>query len=86
MPRANADWWALKLQTNMARDDESTQALTDQGWTVLRFWEHEDPATVSDRIQAVVQGARRIGRRTSQGLSAVGYAPDSSLLEDSVDE
>jgi len=26
---------------NMVRDREVNQALTQQGWLVLRFWEHE---------------------------------------------
>ncbi|MDF0512393.1 very short patch repair endonuclease [Agromyces sp. H3Y2-19a] len=54
-PRANADWWALKLQQNKARDAETDDVLESTGWRVLRFWEHEGPESVADRICSVVQ-------------------------------
>lgn len=46
-PKANAEWWRNKLDKNMARDNETTRHLEAAGWTVLRFWEHEDPAEVA---------------------------------------
>ncbi|MFC8921993.1 very short patch repair endonuclease [Cellulosimicrobium sp. NPDC057127] len=56
-PHANADWWRQKLRKNVARDADTNQTLSDYGWTVLRFWEHEDPAAVADEIEAVVRPA-----------------------------
>lgn len=53
-PRANSEWWMRKLTTNMARDTDTSRFLSEQGWTVLRFWEHEEPASVADRVQAAV--------------------------------
>ncbi|WP_228374241.1 very short patch repair endonuclease [Demequina phytophila] len=53
-PRANSDYWLPKLQRNRERDAETTALLTDAGWLVLRFWEHEDPATVARTIVAAV--------------------------------
>jgi len=55
-PRANADWWRQKLRSNVERDADTTRVLTDQGWTVLRFWEHEEPASIADAIEAVLRG------------------------------
>ncbi|MEV3858543.1 very short patch repair endonuclease [Streptomyces sp. NPDC050095] len=49
-PKANADWWRTKLAKNMARDRETTVHLEEYGWTVLRFWEHEDPVGVARAI------------------------------------
>ncbi|MZD05788.1 DNA mismatch endonuclease Vsr [Streptomyces sp. SID5785] len=49
-PKANAAWWREKLDRNMARDRETTEHLHAEGWTVLRFWEHEDPKDVAVRI------------------------------------
>ncbi|MEU7136653.1 very short patch repair endonuclease [Streptomyces sp. NPDC046261] len=57
-PKANAEWWRQKLDRNIARDLETTQQLVSAGWTVLRFWEHEDPATVAADIAAAVNAAR----------------------------
>jgi len=54
-PKANAEWWRKKLDRNMARDLETTQHLTSQGWTVLRFWEHETPEEVAARVRTVVE-------------------------------
>lgn len=54
-PKANAEWWRNKLDRNMARDRETTEHLTAIGWTVLRFWEHEDPKDVATRVKAVVR-------------------------------
>lgn len=55
-PKANAEWWRAKLDKNMARDLETTRLLREAGWTVLRFWEHEDPSVVA-RIVAEAKGA-----------------------------
>lgn len=44
-PRSNSDWWRAKLDDNRQRDERTNQTLADAGWLVLRFWEHENPAT-----------------------------------------
>lgn len=51
-PKANSSYWAPKLHRNVERDREVTAELTAAGWTVLRFWEHEDAATVARTIIA----------------------------------
>ncbi|MFF2267202.1 very short patch repair endonuclease [Cellulosimicrobium cellulans] len=53
-PRANSEWWARKLETNMTRDTDTSRVLSELGWTVLRFWEHEEPTAVADRIEAAM--------------------------------
>ncbi|MEE4424771.1 very short patch repair endonuclease [Streptomyces bugieae] len=60
-PKANAEWWRNKLDGNIARDRETTEHLTEHGWTVLRFWEHEDPQDVAARIATTLSttGRRR---------------------------
>ncbi|RST03026.1 very short patch repair endonuclease [Streptomyces sp. WAC07149] len=50
-PKANAEWWRVKLAKNMARDNDTSRHLEAAGWTVLRFWEHEDPETVARIIE-----------------------------------
>ncbi|MYT55795.1 DNA mismatch endonuclease Vsr [Streptomyces sp. SID7834] len=57
-PKSNAEWWRHKLDRNMARDAETTAHLETDGWTVLRFWEHEPPADVAERVAAAVDQAR----------------------------
>jgi DNA mismatch endonuclease (patch repair protein) len=35
------DWWVAKIERTAERDREVTAALREQGWTVLRLWEHD---------------------------------------------
>ena len=37
--KSNRDYWVPKIERNMARDREVTEALQRDGWLVLRFWE-----------------------------------------------
>lgn len=60
-PKANNAYWAEKVQRNRDRDAETTRILTERGWLVLRFWEHEDPADVATRVISCVE-ARRLRR------------------------
>jgi DNA mismatch endonuclease (patch repair protein) len=57
-PRANEMYWSEKLARNRARDLRDTRRLTDAGWHVLRFWEHEAPPGCADAIEVAV-GKRR---------------------------
>ena len=47
-------FWATKLQQNAARDEDTDRRLADSGWTVMRFWEHEDPHAVAERVIEVL--------------------------------
>lgn len=38
--KSNQNYWIPKIERNMKRDREVTVALVEQGWIVLRFWEH----------------------------------------------
>jgi DNA mismatch endonuclease (patch repair protein) len=52
VPKANHEWWTAKLAMNAARDAAVVEQLTELGWTVLRFWEHEPAEDVVARICA----------------------------------
>lgn len=54
-PRANSEWWAQKLRMNVERDVDTNEVLAGQGWTVLRFWEHEDPTAMAGTIESAVR-------------------------------
>ncbi len=34
-------YWRDKIETNMERDTRITRKLRREGWSVLRFWEHD---------------------------------------------
>ena len=54
-PRTRTEFWERKISENRARDAETTQRFTDEGWTVLRFWEHEPVNHVVGEIERTVQ-------------------------------
>lgn len=54
-PRNNADWWRVKLAQTVQRDRDTDARLAEAGWTVLRFWEHEDPLQAADRVALALQ-------------------------------
>jgi len=57
-PAINQRFWDEKVVRNRARDTETTELMTDLGWTVLRFWEHERPPDVAKSIVGAVTDAR----------------------------
>ncbi|WP_040320166.1 DNA mismatch endonuclease Vsr [Aeromicrobium marinum] len=54
-PITNREWWEWKVQRNRDRDANTNELLTRHGWTVIRVWEHEDPAEAADRIELLVR-------------------------------
>lgn len=58
-PKSNAEWWRIKLDKNMSRDAETTEHLRDEGWTVLRFWEHEAPEDVAKQVTGTLASCLR---------------------------
>ncbi|MFF0388363.1 very short patch repair endonuclease [Kitasatospora sp. NPDC004615] len=62
-PKANAEWWRTKLDRNISRDHETTAHLTAEGWTVLRFWEHQPPEEVARTVHDLVVARRGLRHR-----------------------
>lgn len=60
-PASNGWYWPTKIATNKARDTDTDQRLTAAGWAVIRCWEHDDPAEVAARVEAVVRNRGRRG-------------------------
>jgi DNA mismatch endonuclease (patch repair protein) len=54
-PKANAEWWEQKLKRNRERDAETNRVLRENGWEVVRIWEHEDPVVAADRVEVAVR-------------------------------
>lgn len=57
-PESNASYWSEKLRRNKARDRKVNRLLRQDGWTVVRFWEHDvkkSPAKVIARIQELTK-------------------------------
>jgi len=56
--KKNTEFWLAKIERNRARDVRATAHLTELGWTVLRFWEHEQTDAIVTRIASVVETRR----------------------------
>lgn len=55
VPKTNSAWWKEKIDANVDRDQRQTQALSQRGWRVLRFWEHQ----VRHELESVVDAILR---------------------------
>lgn len=56
--KSNRNFWISKIERNMQRDKEVTEKLTNDGWTVLRFWGNEIKNNLSgcaDKIESVIK-------------------------------
>ncbi|WP_082752456.1 very short patch repair endonuclease [Rhodococcus ruber] len=65
-PKTNVEYWSTKITSNRDRDALVTSAFEESGWTVLRFWEHEDPVVVARTIVETVTGKSARARRTDR--------------------
>ena len=39
--KSNRNFWIPKIERNMQRDNQNNLLLSETGWHVMRFWEHE---------------------------------------------
>lgn len=63
-PATNQSWWAAKLDANVARDRRNDEMLSEAGWTVLRFWEHEPTDEVVARVREELELRRGASTRS----------------------
>ncbi|WP_281260771.1 very short patch repair endonuclease [Murinocardiopsis flavida] len=53
-PKTNPGYWEGKIGGNVQRDRDTDARLESEGWLVLRFWEHQDPAECAQEVCAAV--------------------------------
>lgn len=70
-PRSRTDFWANKLLTNVLRDRAQTVRLESQGWTILRYWEHDVACRADELVAEVIATVRSISRRRHKQISWV---------------
>ncbi|SHO97626.1 DNA mismatch endonuclease vsr [Mycobacteroides abscessus subsp. abscessus] len=58
-PKSNTNYWGPKIERNRERDAEFSEVLKSAGWTVVRFWEHDNPVLAADYIEQIVRAIRR---------------------------
>lgn len=58
IPKTNEKFWKNKLKRNVERDEEVTKHYIEDGWNIVRIWEHElnsDFEAVVDKIDNFIQ-------------------------------
>ena len=68
--KANAEFWQRKIERNKARDEETNEILSEEGWLVIRVWEHVDALTAAHHIAAHVN--ERSHGRHGGGVIRIG--------------
>jgi DNA mismatch endonuclease (patch repair protein) len=56
-PETRKEFWMKKIQSNIDRDKKVDEQLKNDGWTVIRIWEHEikkEPEKVVKKIIALL--------------------------------
>jgi DNA mismatch endonuclease, patch repair protein len=61
-PKANKEFWRIKLLANRARDADTNNTLRSRGWSVIRVWEHDDPERAARKITQLVRARVKSGR------------------------
>lgn len=57
-PSTRTEYWYSKLQRNTSNDRKVGKELEDEGYTVIRLWEHEiidDPSKCSKKVMEGLQ-------------------------------
>lgn len=54
-PKTNSEFWARKVEANLARDRLTRDAWTEAGWLVLDVWEHEDMVVAAESVAGLVR-------------------------------
>jgi DNA mismatch endonuclease (patch repair protein) len=62
-PKANAAYWAAKVNRNVARDRRIDQCLAQADWLVVRIWAHDDPEQAAQRLAGVIRTLRPLERK-----------------------
>ena len=56
-PKTNAKWWREKVRQTARRDQKRSKLLRDDGWTVIRLWEHDLGADILNQSVELVIAA-----------------------------
>lgn len=62
-PKTNVEFWTEKIDRNRQRDRGVDEVLRLRDWTVVRVWEHEDPADAAAKVAEIVRAAKVVRHR-----------------------
>lgn len=58
-PKTNPEYWRQKIAGNIQRDHDTDARLAAEGWTVLRFWEHQSAAECAKAVVDTVENRKQ---------------------------
>lgn len=69
LPKSNVEYWVVKFERNVARDERNLQQLQEMGWTVHVIWECQLKKDTIDATMAELlpQLARELGKELRTG-------------------
>lgn len=85
--RTNTSFWIAKIRRNRARDRRNTKSLRQQGFVVVRVWEHEVVAVgrTVERILIAIENypksLKGVSRREKQAIARVRLAGVNAPVE-----
>jgi DNA mismatch endonuclease, patch repair protein len=56
-PETSKEFWMKKINSNVERDNNINNHLKSEGWTVIRFWEHDirkQPEKIISEIRELI--------------------------------
>jgi len=54
MPSSNIEYWEKKIDRNRKRDKEVTQYYKDNGYKIMRIWEHELKNNFDETVEKII--------------------------------
>ena len=74
-PRTARQFWSTKLEQNVARDRRQTLMLEQDGWRVVRVWEHEVHEDLPSVVSRVIAATRAATYPSTQDLRVIRVRP-----------
>lgn len=60
IPLSNVPYWTEKIKRNRARDLKNSVKLKEEGWSVIRIWEHHIKKRPEKAVQKIIQTLREV--------------------------
>jgi DNA mismatch endonuclease (patch repair protein) len=54
IPQNNYDFWKVKLERNVVRDEKVFNSLMEQGWNIIVVWECDIKTDLEKTMQSVI--------------------------------
>ncbi|MCF8307032.1 MAG: DNA mismatch endonuclease Vsr [Ignavibacteriales bacterium] len=67
--QSNIEYWIPKIERNIKRDNEVNKKLTDEGWTILRFWSKDIENNLLSCVLLIENKVRNLKMNISERIS-----------------